>query len=457
MNYNKRDGFASKFGVFAAVVGSAVGLGNIWRFPYMTGENGGGAFLLIYFIFVIIIGIPVVLSEFIIGRRGEGNSYGSFKRLSPKTHWYLVGLMGIFSAFIILAFYSTVAGWTLEYIYLSVKNIFSSTVETSPEEVFYNFQTGFLMPVLWQFIFIILTAFIIIGGIQKGIEKYSKILMPMLFLILVILSVKAISLPRSMEGLKFLFYPDFEKINAKVILSALGQAAFSLSIGMGALITYGSYIKKDNNLLKTSLAVSLTDMCMAILAGVAIFPALFSFGLNPEQGPGLVFIVLPKVFQQMIGGNFFSLLFFILLAIAALTSAISLLEVIVAYFSEEFKIKRRNATIMGAAFALILGIFTTISFGPLKDIKLFTRTIFDNCDFLATNILLPLGALCIVIFLGWFYDVKLTKDEITNQGTIKVWFFPIFMFIIRFIAPLAIFLVFLEGLGVLQDIIRMIK
>jgi NSS family neurotransmitter:Na+ symporter len=451
MNKNRRDGFGSKFGVFAAVVGSAVGLGNIWRFPYVTGENGGGAFLLIYFISVIIIGIPVVLSEFIIGRRGQGNSYASFKGLAPKTYWYLVGMMGIFAAFIILAFYSTVAGWTLEYIYLSVKNIFStvSMEAATPEIIFREFQTSAVMPVVWQLVSVLLTAFIIIGGVQKGIEKYSKILMPLLFLILVILAIKAITLPGSIEGLKFLLYPDFSKINSDVVLDALGQAAFSLSIGMGVLITYGSYIKKNNNLLKTALAVSITDMGIAILAGVAIFPALFAFGLSPQEGTGLVFIVLPEIFQQMLGGQFLALLFFILLAIAAITSSISLLEVIVAYFSEEFKIKRRNATIIGASISAILGVFATISFGPLKDVKLFERTVFENFDFLATNILLPLGSFFILIFLGWSYDIKQTKDEITNQGTLRSWFFPAFMFIIRFIAPLAIFLVFLKRLSII--------
>ncbi len=448
MNQSTRDGFGSKFGVFAAVVGSAVGLGNIWRFPYMAGENGGGAFLIVYFAFVIIIGIPVVLSEFIIGRRGQSNSYGSFKRLAPKTHWYLVGLMGIFSAFIILAFYSTIAGWTLEYIFLSIKDIFSSPSVTDPAKVFNDFHTGSIWPVVWQLIFILLTACIIVYGVQKGIERYSKILMPLLFLILVILSVKAISLPGSAEGLKFLFYPDFSKINSNVILSALGQAAFSLSIGMGALITYGSYINKNNNLSKTAFTVSIADMLMAILAGVAIFPAVFSFGLNPEQGPGLVYIVLPGIFQQMAGGEFFALLFFILLAIAALTSAISLLEVVVAYFSEEFKMKRITATVIAASLSAILGIFTTLSFGPLKDITIFKKSIFDSCDFLATNILLPLGAFFIVVFLGWFYNKKHIKDEITNHGTLKVRLFPVFMFIIRFIAPLAILLVFLQGLGI---------
>ena len=443
----QRDSFGSKFGVFAAVVGSAVGLGNIWRFPYMAGENGGGAFLIVYFAFVLIIGIPVVLSEFIIGRRGQSNSYGSFRKLAPEKPWYLVGLMGIFAAFIILAFYSTVAGWTLEYIFLSVKNIFSSPAGT-PAEVFENFHTGSFLPVLWQLIFMILTAIIIFGGVQKGIEKYSKILMPMLFLLLVILSVKAISLPNSSEGLKFLFNPDFSKVDSNVILSALGQAAFSLSIGMGCLITYGSYIKKDNNLTKMAFSVSIADMCIAILAGVAIFPAIFSFGLSPAQGPGLVYIVLPEIFEQMTGGTFFSLLFFVLLAIAALTSSISLLEVVVAYFTEEFKMKRSTATIVATSLSAVLGVFTTLSFGPLKNAAIFKKSIFDSCDFLATNILLPLGAFFIVVFLGWFYDKKQTKDELSNHGTLKVRLFPLFMFIIRFIAPLAILLVFLQGLGI---------
>ncbi|MDR0368886.1 MAG: sodium-dependent transporter [Bacteroidales bacterium] len=446
---NTRDSFGSKFGVFAAVVGSAVGLGNIWRFPYMAGENGGGAFLVVYFAFVLIIGIPVVISEFIIGRRGQSNSYGSFKKLAPGKPWYFVGLMGIFASFIILAFYSTIAGWTLEYIFLSVKNIFVPPAG-SPEEVFQVFHTGSFLPVLWQIIFMILTALIIYCGVQKGIEKYSKILMPTLFLILVILSVKAISLPNSAEGLKFLFKPDFSKINSTVILSALGQAAFSLSIGMGCLITYGSYIKKDNNLTKMAFSVSLADMSIAILAGIAIFPAVFSFGISPEQGPGLVFIVLPKVFQQMMGGTFFALLFFILLAIAALTSAISLLEVIVAYLTEEFRLKRLTATALATALTVGLGVFTTLSFGSLKGFTVFGKTLFDGCDFLATNILLPLGAFFIVVFLGWFYNKKYTQDELSNHGTLKMKLFPVFLFIIRFLAPLAILLAFLHGLGIFQ-------
>jgi NSS family neurotransmitter:Na+ symporter len=444
-----RDNFSNRFGVFAVVVGSAVGLGNVWRFPYMMGENGGGAFLLVYLACVLVIGIPVMLSEFVIGRRGHSNPFGAFKRLAPKSCWYVVGLMGILAAFIILAFYSTIAGWTLEYIAIAVKDIFSSSAAAQdPTAVFKEFNTHAVRPVVWQVIFLLMTAFIIGLGVQKGIEKYSKILMPLFFLFLLVLAVKAITLPNSMAGLKFMFYPDFSKINSSVLISALGQAAFSLSIGMGAIITYGSYIKKDSNLQRTTFSVSIADVCISLLAGMAIFPALFSFDMAPAQGPGLVFIVFPAIFQQMIGGTFFALIFFILLVIAALTSAISLLEVVVAYFVDEFKMKRKTATIVATAGACALGVLATLSFGPLQNVKLFDLTIFDTCDFWTTNVLLPLGAFFIVIFLGWFYDAKQTKDEITNQGTLRARLFPVYMFIIRFVAPLAIFLVFLRGIGV---------
>jgi NSS family neurotransmitter:Na+ symporter len=448
MNHVNRDGFASRFGVFAAAVGSAVGLGNIWRFPYVAGENGGGAFLLVYFAFVLVIGIPVVLSEFIIGRRGQSNSFRSLKKLAPGKPWYLVGLLGIFAAFIILAFYSTIAGWTLEYVFLSIKSIFHAASSGSPEEVFHNFHTSVNAPVFWQLIFMLLTALVILGGVQRGIEKSSKILMPMLFIILVILSIRSVTLPGSSEGLKFLFYPDFSKINSNVIFSALGQAAFSLSIGMGVLITYGSYIQKDVNLPKTAFFISISDMAIAILAGIAIFPAVFSFGVSPSEGPGLVYIVLPGIFAQMSGGEIFSLLFFILLAIAALTSSISLLEVVVAYFSEEFKMKRWVATTIAASLSAVLGVFTTLSFSTLSDKRIFDKTIFDSFDYFATNILLPLGAFFIVIFLGWFFSKKQIKEEVTNSGQLKFRLFPVFMFIIKFIAPLAIFIVFLKGLNI---------
>jgi len=249
-------------------------------------------------------------------------------------------------------------------------------------------------------------------------------------------------------GLRFLFQPDFSKINPNVMLAALGQATFSLSVGMGALITYGSYVKKDINLTQTAFSVSIANILIAILAGVAIFPAVYSFGMSPEQGPGLVFVVLPSIFQQMTGGVYFALLFFVLIAIAGITSIISLIEVIVAYLVEEFKLKRVFATVSSTVLACGLGAFTTLSFGPLKHVQVFNKSLFDLSDFFASNVLLPLGALLVVVFLGWFYDIKQSKDELSNQGTLNVWLFPVFVFIIRFLGPFAILMVFLKGLGV---------
>ena len=448
MNSNQRDGFSTKFGVVAAATGSAIGLGNIWRFPYIAGENGGGAFLLVYLGFVLLIGIPVMLSEFSIGRKAQSNAAGSFKILAPGKKWYLVGMMGIVAAFVILAFYSTIAGWTLEYVYQSVINIFAGKTGVPPSEIFQEFHTSTTRPLIWQSIFMVLTAAIILGGVKKGIEKYSKILMPLLLIILIALCARSVSLEGAKDGLKFLFQPDFSKINADVILNALGQAAFSLSVGMGALITYGSYIRKNNNLTKTAFQVSIADVSIAILAGIAIFPAVFAFGVAPESGAGLVFIVLPSVFQQMTGGQIFELMFFLLLAIAALTSAISILEVVVAYFVDEFKIKRKKATILASLSVSIIGVFATLSFSSLESFQFFHKSIFEILEFFAANLLLPLGALLIVMFLGWFYPLKLTKNEITNNGILKVNIFPVFVIIIKFIAPIAITIVFLNGIGI---------
>ena len=450
MSENKRASFGSKFGVYAAAVGSAVGLGNIWRFPYMTGENGGAAFILVYFFCVLLLGIPLVMSELMIGRSGQGNSYRAFKNLAPRKPWFLVGLMGIITAFIILSFYGTVAGWTLKYVFSSVENIFVQNSVTNHAETFTNFYTSSYSPVIFQILFMIITAGIILFGVQKGIEKSSKIMLPMLFIIILILCIRSLTLPNSMAGIKFLFKPDFSKITGKVFLSALGQAFFSLSVGMGALITYGSYVKRDNNITKTSFLVSFTDLIIAILAGIMIFPALFSFGMSPTEGPGLVFVVLPEIFQQMTGGNFFSLLFFILLAVAALTSSISLLEVIVLYITEEFRIKRWIATICATTAAAILGVFTTLSFGALKDILILKKTIFDLADYFANNILLPLGGLMIVIFVGWFLNKKIIKAELTNDGTVKNRLINIFMFMVKFIIPIAIIIVFLNMMNVIH-------
>lgn len=446
----KRDSFTSKFGVVAAAAGSAVGLGNIWRFPYVAGENGGGAFLIIYLGFIVAIGLPVMLSELTLGRMAQKNPFGTFKKLAPGKPWFLVGLMGVVAAFMILAFYSTIAGWTFEYIYNAATNAFAGKNPDELQAMFSTFQSSTFRPVLWQVIFMFLTAWIVVAGVQKGIEKYTKILMPILLVLIVVLCVRSVTLPGSAEGLAFLFQPDFSKITAGVVLEALGQAAFSLSIGMGTLITYGSYIRKDNNLGSTAAQVSAADTFIAILAGVAIFPAVFAFNIDPKAGPGLVFEVLPNIFQQMAGGYIFALLFFVLLGVAALTSSISVLEVVVAYFSEELNMKRRTATIVAAVAITFIGLACTMSWGVMADFKLFGNSVFDIFDYTTANILLPLGALLIVVFAAWFLRQQQLKAEVTNEGSLKGRLFGLYVFIIKFIAPLAIAVIFLNGLGILN-------
>lgn len=456
-----RGSFGSKFGVIAAAAGSAVGLGNIWRFPYVAGENGGGAFLLIYIGFILLIGIPVMLTELSIGRKAQLNALGSFKKLAPGKPWYLVGFMGIVAAFVILSFYSTVAGWTLEYVFGSITNAYKGMSPEQLSDSFDKFKSGTWRPILLQLIFMLLTAGIVLAGVKKGIEKYTKLLMPLLLLLIIILGIRSVTLPGAEKGLAFLFKPDFSKISGKVIIEALGQAFFSLSIGMGTLITYGSYIQKNNNLANTAFQVSLTDTLIAILAGIAIFPAVFAFNIEPNSGPGLVFITLPNIFLQMSGGHLFSILFFVLLIVAALTSSISVLEVVVAYLVEEIKITRRNATLLASVGISLTGVLCTMSWGTLKDVGITVASktttdmavggqrmlIFDLFDYFASNILLPLGGLLIVVFAAWVLGKNKLKTEITNQGQLKIRLFSLFMFVIKFIAPLAIAAIFLNGIG----------
>jgi NSS family neurotransmitter:Na+ symporter len=444
-----RDTFGSKLGIIAAAAGSAIGLGNIWRFPYVVGNNGGAAFLTIYFAFVIGIGVPVMISEFIIGRRAQRNPFGAFRKLAPKTSWYLVGIMGIVAAFTILSFYSTIAGWTIEYLREAFATGFQGMDKETLNTHLNEFQNNGYLPVFYQLIFMFLTGFVVYSGVKNGIEKYTKILMPVLLVIIIIIDINALMLPGSAEGLKFLFQPDFSKITTSVVLEALGQAFFSLSIGMGTLITYGSYIQKKNDLGITSVQVSIADTFIAILAGIAIFPAVFSFGITPDAGPSLVFVTLPLIFEQMAGGYFFAIIFFILLSIAALTSTISVLEVVVAFLSEEMKMTRKKATLISASLISVLGVFVTLSQGPMPELAFFGKDLFEWMDFLSANVLLPLGGLMIVLFVGWSMNRKDVFDELSNGNTLKVVLFKVYYVIIRFIAPVAIILVFLDSLGII--------
>lgn len=446
----KRDSFSSNIGVIAAAAGSAIGLGNIWRFPYVLGENGGAAFLFIYLGFVLAIGIPVMLSEFTIGRSTQRNPIGAFLRLAPGRPWFLVGIMGVVAAFMILSFYAAVAGWTLEYLYQSIINGFKGKSPDQLSEMFTAFREESWRPVIWFLLFMVFTAGIVMSGIKNGIEKYSKILMPVLLVLIIVLIIRALTLPGAGAGLKFLFHPDFSKINAETILEALGQAFFSLSIGMGTLITYGSYIRKQDNLGNTAVSVSMADTLIAVLAGVAIFPAVFAFGIDPAAEEGLVFITLPNIFLQMPGGYIFSLMFFILLSVAALTSTISVLEVVVTYFVEELNMKRRRATVVASGLISVLGILASASWGWFSGITVFGENIFGLLNFASANVLLPVGGLFIVVFAGWFMGKAKVRAEISNQGAHRSRFYPLYLFLVRYVAPIAIALVFLNGVGLIR-------
>jgi NSS family neurotransmitter:Na+ symporter len=391
-----------------------------------------------------------MMSELVIGRRSQRNPVGAFRTLAPRKPWFLVGMMGIVSAFLILAFYTAVAGWTLEYIYQTLIGGFRDKSSVELGTMFESFRSESLRPALWFSIFMLATAGIVLGGVRKGIEKSTKVLMPLLFVLLIVMCVKSLTLPGAGKGVEFLFRPDFSKISGKTVLMALGQAFFSLSIGMGTLITYGSYIQKDNKLGNTAVEVSMIDLMIAVLAGIAIFPAVFAFGISPSSGESLTFIVLPGIFQQMTGGMIFAFTFFFLLAIAALTSTISVLEVIVAYFSEQLNMSRRTAVIIATISMFILGISASLSWGVMSEVKLFGLNIFNLFNYTTANILLPVGGLLIVAFLGWFYPGRDVKDELTNGGTVKARYYSLFRYIIRFVAPLAIALVFLNGLGLLK-------
>ena len=446
----QRAEFSSSFGVIAAAAGSAVGLGNIWKFPYITGVYGGAAFLFVYLGFILAIGIPIMLSELVIGRKSKKNAFGAFRKLAPKSLWQYVGILGVGAAFMILAFYGVVAGWSIEYVFTSLTDGFQ---HKSPDELgsmFSNFIESPFKPVVFQLIFMVLTGAIVIVGIKDGIEKNVKILMPILVVIILVLNVRAITLPGAAEGLKFLFKPDFSKLTGEGVLSALGHAFFSLSLGMGTLITYGSYIGKKNNLVRTAIQVTVADTLIAILAGIAIFPAVFAFGIEPSSGPGLVFITLPNVFQQMPGGYFFAILFFTLLTVAALTSSISILEVVVAYFHEELKLKRKLATVFATIMIALLGVICSLSMGVFKDYTFFDLNFFDLLDWISANLLLPLGGLFISLFIGWKLGRNKVQQEIDKGGRISERLLSVFVFLVKFIAPVAIAAVFLSGIGLLN-------
>lgn len=451
MQKSDRVSFGSKIGAILVAAGSAVGLGNIWRFPYEAGNHGGAAFILVYLACVFVLGMPIMIAEFSVGRRAKASTGRAFGLLANNGKWNCIGMLGVLAGLLILGYYSVVAGWTLEYIVSSVTNGFA---DKKPEDfvvAFQEFSQDPFRPIVWLLAFLLFTHYIVIKGVKEGIEKSSKIMMPVLFILIVVLAICSMTLPNANKGLEFLLKPDFSKVNADVFLGAMGQAFFSLSLGMGCLSTYASYFGSDTRLGKTALSVGVIDTFVAILAGLIIFPAAFSVGIQPDAGPSLIFITLPNVFQQAFGSvpfmaMVFSLLFYVLLALAALTSTISLHEVVTAYLNERFKISRGRAATLVTGFCIVTGILSSLSLG-IWDAKFFNLGFFDLLDFVTAKLMLPLGGLLVCLFVGWYLKRSVSYEELTNYGLQKAAYFPVYMFILRYFAPIAITLIFVNELG----------
>ena len=444
-----RDSFGSRFGALVAMAGSAVGLGNLWRFPYLVGENGGAAFFIIYILLSFVICLTIFISEFVIGRRSQKNAFAAFRDLSGGSAWRWVGLFTIIVPLVVLSYYSVIGGWSVEYLLKSVS--FSFTGEAS-QSVFHSMFTDFVSstwaPLIAHTAFLLVTTLIVIVGIKDGIEKFSKVMMPLLFFMVVAIAIYSMTLPGASAGLDYLFNPDFSKITGKAIAAALGQAFFSLSLGFGTIMTYASYVSKKENIMFQSAATAVSDLMFALIAGMAIMPAVFAFGLNPQSGPGLVFETLPFVFGQMPAGGVVAILFFLALLVAALTSSISMLEVAVAYLVEEKKFSRLWACVVLFAVCWVVGTVCSLSFGPLSDIKIDGGNIFDFFDNLSSNILMTLGSLLTVLFVGWRLKKTDVYDEFTNGGTLSrnARIFGVLWFLIRYVCPLAIAAIFISGL-----------
>ena len=451
MQKSNRVNFGSKIGAILAAAGSAVGLGNIWRFPYETGNHGGAAFILVYLACVFVLGLPIMIAEFTVGRHSKASTGKAFAVLAPGTQWKWIGYLGVLAGLLILGYYSVVAGWTLEYVITSLGNGFAGKGPDEFVALFQDFSQDPVRPILWLLAFLLLTHFIVVKGVKDGIEKSSKVMMPMLFILIVVLAGCSLSLPDAGKGLEFLLKPDFSKVDADVFLGAMGQAFFSLSLGMGCLSTYASYFGPDTKMGKTALSVGLIDTFVAILAGLIIFPAAFSVGIQPDAGPSLIFITLPNVFQQAFGSvpflaMVFSLMFYVLLALAALTSTISLHEVVTAFLHEKFELTRSRAALLVTSFCVITGVLSSLSLG-VWDAKIFSLGFFDLLDFVTAKLMLPLSGFWVCLFVGWYLKRSVSYNELTNYGLQKASYLPVYMFIIKYLAPVAIALIFVNELG----------
>jgi NSS family neurotransmitter:Na+ symporter len=444
----KRETWGSRFGFIMAAAGSAVGLGNIWRFPYLTGENGGGAFIVIYLGCVLLIGLSIMTAEFAVGRRSGLAAVGAYK--SNSKSWTFAGALGVLSGFFIMGFYPVVGGWAVAYIAKSLTGLLAA-----PEAIgdaFGAFIGAPVEPLIWMIIYLAVNVVIVAKGITGGIEKAGKVLMPMLYVLLIVIIGRSVTLPGAGAGLSFLFTPDFSKVTGQTFLAALGQAFFSLSLGMGCMITYGSYLNKEEKLPNNALIVTLMDTSVALMAGIAMFPAMFAFGMEPAAGPGLVFVVLPTVFAQMGGiGPILSALFFVLLFIAALTSSVSLMEVVVAYLIDQKKMARKKAVYITGAIMSVMCILSSLSMGVMSGVKFLGVGAFDFFDILTDKIFLAIGGMLLAIFVGWFMKKEDLKDELTNGGTVAFGAFELWYNVTKYVIPVVIAIVAFAGITAIQQ------
>ena len=448
----KRETFSSPLAIFFATLGSAVGLGNIWKFPYMVGANGGGAFLIVYIICILLVGLPIMISEFFIGKSTRKSPILAFKQLSEK--YTFVGYLYLASTYLVLFFYSCVAGWVFLYVFKSITFQFKNLTVATSSDIFSNVTIGPFTPVIWQLIAILVVGFIISSGVKSGIEKMTKNLMPVLAVLLVVVAIRGLTLDGALEGLKFLFYPDFSKLTSQGVLAALGLAFFKLSVAMGALITYASYFTKDVNMIKTGVSVAISDTVISLLAGIAIFPAVFTFGLNPSEGAGLLFITIPLVFSKMPFGQILLIAFFILVAIAATGAMLSLMEVTVASLMDIKKFSRRKSVIISGSIIFIFGLLATLSYNPdgllghIKD-PITGSNIFNMYDKISSNILMPLGGLSTAIISGYLINKDIMYSEISNEGKLKIHnVYSIYRVVLRYITPILVAIVLITSLGI---------
>lgn len=447
----KPERFSTGVGVLMATLGSAVGLGNIWKFPYQTGANGGAAFLIVYLLCTVLVGFPIMVAEQMLGRKGRADAVTSFKKISPKTLWWIVGASGVLAAFLIMAYYTEVAGWVFAYVVKSFSSGLVTTDSAVTSAAFTSLVSNPWVSLVVQWVVLALVGVIIMLGVTKGIEATTKKLLPILAVLLVIIGIRSLTLPGASAGLAFLFKPDFSKLTMGAIMTALGLAFFKLSIGMGCMLTYGSYYGDDQNIPANAARVVGADLVVSLLAGVAIFPAVFAFGFEPAAGAQLLFITIPTVFASMPFGQIFMVLFFVLTAFAAIGAMLSLIEVVVAFLVNRTKLGRKMATLVTVLTMALVGSMCALSNSSMANFKVFGKTIFDLFDFASSNILLPLGGLLISIFVGWVWGWPKFKASLTNEGTLaNEGLLKVLFNILKFVTPLLVAVILLGGLNIIK-------